>query len=56
MLFIALDALQLSNDITEEDYKLIRSMLDSEDEENLAMAELALWDKYKHITIKSKKS
>lgn len=53
--YLALDALQLSNDITEEDYKLIRSMLDSEDEENLAMAELALADWYKGITIKYKK-
>jgi len=31
-------------------------MLDSSDEENLAMAEVALWDKFKHITIKQKKS
>lgn len=54
--YLALDALQVGDDITPEDYKLIRSMLDSSDEENLAMAEIALWEKYKGIIIKYKKS
>ncbi len=54
--YLALDSLQIGGDITPEDYKLIRSMLDSSDEENLAMAEVALWDRYKFITIKYKKS
>lgn len=54
--YLALDALQIGDDITPTDYKTIRDMLDSSDEENLAMAEVALWDKFKHITIKYKKS
>lgn len=51
----ALEVLRLCDDITPEDYKTIKAMLDSSDEENLAMAEVALWDKFKHITIKYNK-
>lgn len=51
----ALEVLKLCDDITSEDYKTIKAMLDSSDEENLAMAEVALWDKYKHVIIKIKK-
>jgi hypothetical protein len=54
--YLALDALQVGDDITPENYKTIKAMLDSSDEENLAMAEIALWEKYKGITIKYKKS
>jgi len=54
--YLALQVLQICEDITLEEYKTIRAMLDSTDEENLAMAEVALWDKYKHITIKLKES
>ena len=54
--YLALDALKLCNDITPEEYKTIYAMLDSSDEENLAMAEVALWDRYKYIPIKYKKS
>lgn len=54
--YLALDVLQIGDDITPTDYKTIRAMLDSSDEENLAMAEVALWDRYKFITIKYKKS
>jgi len=54
--YMALSALQICEDITPEEYKTIRAMLDSSDEENLVMAEVLLWDKYKHITIKYKKN
>ena len=54
--YMALSALQICEDVTPEEYKTIRAMLDSSDEENLAMAEIALWEKYKYITIKLKKS
>lgn len=53
---LAIDVLRFDEDITPEEYKTIKAMLDSSDEENLAMAEVALWDKFKHITIKQKKS
>lgn len=52
----ALEVLKMCDDISPTDYKLIRSMLDSSDEENLVMAEVVLWDKYKHIIIKIKES
>ena len=55
MCYLALEALQVGDDITPEDYNLIHAMLDSSDEENLAMAEIALWERYKGITIKYKK-
>lgn len=54
--YLAVEALLIGNDITPEEYKTIIAMLDSTDEENLAMAEIALWEKYKGITIKYKKS
>ena len=54
--YLALEALLIGDDITPTEYDLIKAMLDSSDEENLAMAEIALWEKYKGITIKYKKS
>jgi len=48
---MALEVLKLDDDITPEHYKTIKAMLDSSDEENLAMAEIALWERYKGITI-----
>jgi hypothetical protein len=54
--YSSLEVLKICNDITPENYKTIKAMLDSSDSENLAMAELALWEKYKGITIKYKKS
>ena len=51
-----LEVLVLSDDISEQEYKTIKAMLDSSDEENLAIAEIALWEKYKYIKIKLKKS